>query len=210
LRALAFHRLDLPCQLMGTGMAFPWTCICGVDLASDHIVEDMKLGIELARAGTPPLFCPDARVTSTFPATQAAVITQRTRWEHGHLDMILREARKLFVQALARHDGDLMALAIDLCVPPLTLLMLLLVAVFAASALFLVIANAALPLALATVALIMSATAVLLAWSRYGRSVISFVDIARAPFYALWKVPLYLRFLGGKQQEWVRTRRDTD
>ncbi len=90
-RALGFHRLGLPCQLMGTGMAFPWAAISTAALASGHIVEDLKLGIDLARAGTPALFCPEARVTSYFPATAEGIAGQRTRWEHGHLGVILSD-----------------------------------------------------------------------------------------------------------------------
>jgi hypothetical protein len=41
----------------GTGMAFPWHVIAAAPLASGHLVEDLQLGVALALAGTPPLFC---------------------------------------------------------------------------------------------------------------------------------------------------------
>src|SRR5262249_52158688 len=66
-RPLGLSALGLPCQLMGTGMAFPWKLIHSVSLASDALVEDIKLGLELAQIGSPPLFCPFACVTSGFP-----------------------------------------------------------------------------------------------------------------------------------------------
>ena len=47
-RPLGFQRLRWPCQLMGTGMAFPWAMAVTMPLANANIVEDMKLGIELA------------------------------------------------------------------------------------------------------------------------------------------------------------------
>ncbi|MGB6488158.1 MAG: glycosyltransferase family 2 protein, partial [Steroidobacteraceae bacterium] len=78
-RPLGLHRLGLPCQLSGTGMAFPWTCIRGATLATGHIVEDLKLGLELAGAGHPALFCPEVCVTSYFPASEEGFRTQRTR-----------------------------------------------------------------------------------------------------------------------------------
>jgi len=40
-RPLGLLALGMPCQLMGTGMAFPWTCLRSVRLASGHIVEDL-------------------------------------------------------------------------------------------------------------------------------------------------------------------------
>lgn len=46
-RPRAWHRLGLPCQLMGTGMAFPWPMAVRMDLANGHLVEDMKLGVDL-------------------------------------------------------------------------------------------------------------------------------------------------------------------
>ena len=95
-RPLGFKALGLPCQLMGTGMAFLWQDIVKVNLASGHIVEDMKLGADLCRMNKAPLFLPEALVTSVFPPTAEATSTQRTRWEHGHLSMILTEAPSLF------------------------------------------------------------------------------------------------------------------
>lgn len=48
--------LGIPCLLNGTGMAFPWSVIRSVNLASGHIVEDMKLGLDLTIAGHKPIF----------------------------------------------------------------------------------------------------------------------------------------------------------
>lgn len=209
-RPLGYHRLGLPCQLMGSGMAFPWRCISRASLASGHVVEDLKLGIDLAHAGMPALFCPEARVASCFPSTGEGIYRQRTRWEHGHLGMILGDAPRLFVEAIAHHNMKLMALVIELCVPPLALLMLLVLTVFAGSAVFFAATGAALPLWLATAALVILGLSVLLAWARYGRQVISLGSLACAPIYALWKIPVYLRFLVKRQVEWVRSKRDGD
>lgn len=207
-RPLGYHRLGLPCQLMGTGMAFPWRFIRSAPLASAHMVEDMKLGIHAARAGTPPLFCPEALVTSRFPSGEDAIAHQRKRWEHGHLAVMLGEGPGLLAEAAARRNIALGAMALDLCVPPLALLALGCVAAFASSAALFALAGAALPLAVAAAALALFASAVLLAWHRFGREAISAGGLAAAPFYALWKLPIYLQFLVRRQGEWVRSRRD--
>jgi cellulose synthase/poly-beta-1,6-N-acetylglucosamine synthase-like glycosyltransferase len=207
-RVLGFHRLGLPCQLMGTGMAFPWTVIGSAALANGNIVEDLALGIDLARARTPPVFCPEARVTSYFPRTTTQIAVQRTRWEHGHLGMILGAAPRLFVEAVRRRDRNLLALAFDLSVPPLALLMLLVLSVFAASAVFALSSTLLLPLGISSLSLVMLVLAVLLAWTWYGRQVISFANLAFGPFYALSKLPLYMKFLVRRQEEWVRSTRD--
>lgn len=209
-RPLGFHRLGLPCQLDGTGMAFPWSQLSNAALASGHIVEDLKLGIDLARAGTPARFCPQALVTSVFPTTTEGVATQRTRWEHGHLGMILGEAPRLLLEAVRSFDGRLLALALDLCVPPLALLLMLVLAVSGCGALLLVATGLALPLWLAGTALVFLAVSILLAWAGFGQAVISLASLAYAPFYALWKIPVYLMFMVKRQGEWVRSRRGGD
>src|SRR5204862_3937180 len=50
-RPTSFLRLGLPCQLMGTGMAFPWSILGQAPLASGHLVEFFQLGIDLPMPG---------------------------------------------------------------------------------------------------------------------------------------------------------------
>jgi cellulose synthase/poly-beta-1,6-N-acetylglucosamine synthase-like glycosyltransferase len=209
-RPEALRRLGLPCQLMGTGMAFPWSCIMTASLATGHIVEDLKLGIDLARSGTPPLFCPEALVTSNFPTSVDGVQGQRTRWEHGHLSVILSETPRLFLNSLVPPNAGLMALALDLSVPPLALLTLLVAALWCASGLFYLLTHALFPLGLASLAGALLALSVLFSWARYGRHIISLGDLALAVIYPLLKIPLYVRFLWARQLDWVRSKRDGD
>lgn len=208
LRPLGYARLSLPCQLMGAGMAFPWAVLREAELASGHIVEDLKLGLELTRAGRAPLFCAEARVSSCFPASDEGVRSQRTRWEHGHLGMIVDAAPRLLAAAVRRRDAALLALVLDLCVPPLALLTLVLLAVLAVAGALAALGGGALALVLAAAACALLGGAVLLAWARCGRHVVSFGDLVRAPLYALAKIPLYLRFVCRRQVDWVRSRRD--
>lgn len=206
-RATGMHCLGLPCQLMGTGMAFPWRCIRNVDLATGDIVEDVRLGIALVRASMPPLFCPEARVTSFFPTSNEGFRSQRTRWEHGHLQIALR-APFLLLEAIAARNVALLGLALDLCVPPLALLVLLVATLWTLSAALYVVTRSALPLGITTVSVLLLALAVLLAWVRYGRQIVSLGELALAVVYAAWKIPLYARFLLARQLQWVRSKRD--
>jgi cellulose synthase/poly-beta-1,6-N-acetylglucosamine synthase-like glycosyltransferase len=210
IRPGGLHRLGLPCQLTGTGMAFPWVSLSAANLATGHIVEDLKLGIDLARAGTPPLFCPNALVSSDFPASVDGVRGQRMRWEHGHLSVVLSEAPRLFLESLTSLNTDLMALALDLSVPPLALLALQVAALWCVSAVFYLLAHTQFPLAITSLAGALIVLAVLLSWARYGRQIISFKGLAFAVIYALVKIPLYARFLVARQLEWVRSKRDGD
>ncbi|NYE62149.1 cellulose synthase/poly-beta-1,6-N-acetylglucosamine synthase-like glycosyltransferase [Duganella sp. 1224] len=208
-RPLGFLRLGLPCQLMGTGMAFPWALISAAPLANGHIVEDMKLGMDLARAGHAPQFCPEVCVTSSFPTSNSGTDSQRTRWEHGHLSMIGAVPR-LLLGAVGHADRGMLGLALDLCVPPLALLCLLMLAATALTLLFALLSGAVLPLALAALGLLLTGAAVLAAWWRHGRHLLRARDLATALLYMLRKIPLYLRFVINRQVEWVRSKRDTE
>jgi cellulose synthase/poly-beta-1,6-N-acetylglucosamine synthase-like glycosyltransferase len=191
-------------------MAFPWKCICDAQLATAHIVEDLKLGIDLTRSGYPPLFCPEALVTSVFPLSRGGVQEQRTRWEHGHLGVILSEAPRLFLHSLFHLDAASMGLAFDLSVPPLALLTLQVLLVWFASAAFYATTKLAAPLEITTVAGALLAIAVLFAWARFGRHIVGLHSLASAPVYALRKVPLYLKFVAARQVKWTRSSRGPD
>jgi len=209
-RPLGLHKLGFPCQLMGTGMAFPWSCIKSARLATEDIVEDLKLGIDLARAGTPPLFCPEAMVTSEFPSSREAIREQRMRWEHGHIGVILGEAPRLIWDAFRLKDLNLLAFALDLSVPPLALLTLVTCLVWSASAFFYVFSKAQFPLVIATSAVALLAASVLFSWTRYGRKIVSLGDLLVAVPYAIWKIPLYAKFIMARQKNWIRSKRGDD
>lgn len=208
MRPLGLARLGLPCQLMGTGMAFPWPVIRDTDLATGHIVEDMRLGIELAAERHPPLFCPDAVVRSEFPVSASGVSTQRQRWEYGHLQMIREAGLPLFWRALRKGNLGLAALAIDVCVPPLALLVLLATAILSVSAVATLLTGALLPLAFTAAVYAGLVFAVAVAWTRYGRDVLPLSSAVRILPYLGGKLLLYLRLARtGPNVRWIRTDR---
>ncbi|MES2888976.1 MAG: glycosyltransferase [Pseudomonadota bacterium] len=208
-RPLGFARLGLPCQLMGTGMAFPWALIRNAPLASGHIVEDMQLGLDLAAAGTPPMFWPAAGVNSRFPTQAESTTSQRTRWEHGHLSVIAAHAPRLLGQAVRRKQGVLLAMALDLCVPPLASLVLVLAAWCVLSGLLGAVTGLWAPALWAWGAFLALGSAVVLSWWGFARDIVSGAEFLSVPGYVLGKVPIYLRLLLKKGQvEWVRTERD--
>src|SRR5258705_5020497 len=102
-------------------MAFPWTVIRAIDLSSGMIVEDLKLGLDLAASGKAPIFCPSAIVTSTFSPSLKGAAAQRKRWEYGHLGLIITTAPRLLFVAVERRDLNLIVMVLDLIVPPLSL-----------------------------------------------------------------------------------------
>jgi cellulose synthase/poly-beta-1,6-N-acetylglucosamine synthase-like glycosyltransferase len=206
-RPAGWHRLGLPCQLMGTGMAFSWAMLKDAQLANASIVEDMKLGIDLAIAGTAPVFCERAVVTSRFPDSVAASGTQRTRWEHGHIEMILREGPPLLRAALARRDVRLLGLALDLAVPPLALLAGLLALDGLLSLAAWLLGGGAAAWGWAAALLSAFFCSILLAWAARGRDLVRLTELLAVPWYIVAKVPIYLRFIVRRQKDWIRTDR---
>ena len=208
-RPLGAAILHAPCQLMGTGMAFPWTVIRTARLASGHIVEDLQLGLDLAASGVPPVFLPSARVSSRFPLQSEGAVSQRTRWEHGHLSVIVSRAPRLLWQALRRGQGPLLAMVLDLCVPPLASLVLMLVIGCLLGGLVGIGLGLWLPAWMAGGAMAALAVSVVLSWRLFAKDVVATRELMSVPAYVFGKVPLYLRFLLKLTPlEWVKTPRD--
>jgi cellulose synthase/poly-beta-1,6-N-acetylglucosamine synthase-like glycosyltransferase len=209
-RPMGLGKLGLPCQLMGSGMAFQWSSISSMDLAHGHIVEDMKMGLDMARLGVPPIFCPEALVLSSFPIHEEGIRNQRTRWEHGHLGTMLSEAPRVFLQGLKEMNFSLMALALDLCVPPLALLLILVSVFWLVAIIFYAATGYRTPLLIMSCASVIFGLAVLTAWASHGRRIISFSSLLSASVYPLRKIPMYVQFVFSRQSEWVRSKRDKD
>ena len=208
-RPLGLLRLGLPCQLTGSGMAFPWAVIRSAPPMGAHLVEDMLMGIELARLGSPALFCPEAQIRSQLPQRDQAQQGQRRRWEHGHLATLLEHGPRLVMQGLRHGKLDLLALGLDLLVPPLTLFLLGLCAVVGLNALAsLGLGLGSGPLLLSLGAISAVGASVLLAWLIQGREFVPLRHALRVPGYVLWKLPLYIAFAARrKQASWEQTER---
>lgn len=206
-RPLGLVRLGLPCQLTGSGMAFPWDVIRKAPPGGSHLVEDMLMGIELARLGSPPLFCPEARIRSELPTREQAQAGQRRRWEHGHLATLIEHGPKLVLEGLRKADLSLLAMGLDLLVPPLTSLLLALsVAVGVNALLSLGLGTGPLYLSLGAVAAI--GASVIVAWITQGRELVPLRYALLVPGYVFWKLPLYVAFAARrKQATWEQTER---
>lgn len=207
-RPVGLEQLGLPCLLTGTGMAFPWGVLRGAKLASGNIVEDMQLAVDLSIAGHPASFCGEAKVMGILPQQERAARSQRTRWEHGHLKTALTQIPRLLKAAVQQKRLDLVAIAFDLSVPPLSLLVILWVGALAVALLtaFLGVSGY-LPVFLLLAEGLLIFTSILLAWAKFSRDVPIFTLLA-IPFYIFWKLPLYLAFIVNPQTKWVRTERD--
>ena len=210
-RPLGSHRLGGACHLTGTGMALPWGLISTAQLATGHITEDMKLGVDLAIGGHPAQFYLDAKVSSEFPEDSQVARLQKSRWEHGHLATQAEEFPRVVLAALRSGRPALYVLALDLLIPPLALYLMMvggaMIVAAAGSIVSTVFVPAAMILAVAIFAFIGS---VGLAWLRYGRDLLSMRELLTIPLYALWKIPVYIAYALGRPSSWVRTKRGSE
>jgi len=207
-RPLGLKNLNFPVQLMGTGMIFPWDLIRSAPLANGHLVEDLKLGLDLAAAGKAPYFYPLVRVTSEFPVTAKGTDSQRHRWVQGHIEIILQTVPRLLLQSIARRNFDLLALTLDCLIPPLSLLGLLIIAMLVATSIAAFFGLSAASLLITTIDLLLFAAAVLLAGARFGGEILlSRFSQSIGPLM-LRRIRLYGGMLLGRTvSQWVRTDR---
>jgi len=209
IRPRGLDRLGLPCLLTGTGMAFPWEVLRAAHLGTGNIVEDMKLGADLALAGYPPELCPEARLSGAAAPDRTAAIKQRTRWEHGHVQTLLTQAPRLVVAGLGRMRPGLVGLGLELGVPPLSLLVGIWAVLLVGCLLWWQLNDGSwAPFVTLVSAAVLTGGAVFLAWVKFGRRLLPLSTLVMAPVYIGWKLPIYAKMLVAREKTWVRTDRD--
>lgn len=207
-RLLGLNRLGWHCLLTGSGMAFPWELINQVSLAGSKTTDDMQLTVDLALAGSTPVFGENAFVVGRLMKDEAAA-SQRSRWEHGHLEMILVEVPRLLKAFVKTGNFAALGLALDIFIPPLSLLVMTWTAIMILTWTATIgLGMSYAPGILVSVAGIFLMAGILLAWLRFGRSDLPLKNLVAIPFYILGKIPIYLKFLVQPQSRWLKTERD--
>jgi len=208
LRPLGLKLLGLPTLLFGTGMAFPFALLRGRDLGNSRLAEDTALGLALAAAGYPPLFVSEARIHSYFPASDAGAGSQRHRWEKGHLDNIVDLVPDALFRAVRDRNLNLAALAIDMAVPPLSLLVLTTIVCGILGGIAFAFGASAATLAIPTSSALLLGFGTVLAWMAVGRDVISVRRLLLLPLHPIRKALFYQKIVSGKASStWIRTDR---
>ncbi|WP_395173535.1 glycosyltransferase family 2 protein [Roseibium alexandrii] len=210
-RLLGVFNLGGPSLLTGSGMAFPWDVLAKADLAHGHLVEDMKLGLDMALQGTPPIFCDEAIILSPLPQSVDGAATQRSRWVRGHLSL-MGVALSRLPKHLAQGKWSAAALAVSVLVPPLTILIIL-QGVAAVSSLILtaLLKLPFLPLGMAFGTMVVFLIATLVAWWGYGRDVIPARSLLGLVAHVLVRIAKYpAAVFRPKRTGWARTERDAD
>jgi cellulose synthase/poly-beta-1,6-N-acetylglucosamine synthase-like glycosyltransferase len=208
IRPLGLKLFGLPTQLLGTGMAFPLSLLFERDLGNSRLAEDCALGIALASAGYPPLFVSEARVHSHFPVSQAGSEQQRQRWEKGHLDNIVDLVPGALLKSLRDRNLGLATLAIDMAVPPLSLLVLVTALCEILGGIAIIVGASPNALAIPSLSTLLLVFGTVLAWTVVGRDVLPLRELFRLPLHAIQKLGFYHRITSGKAPSaWIRTDR---
>jgi 1,2-diacylglycerol 3-beta-glucosyltransferase len=212
--------------LKGNGMLFRAELLHQHEWTA-HRTEDIEFHMSLIAAGEQVLFAPDAVAWSEMPTTLVRSTTQNERWERGRVEMLRRYVPRLLrdaSRALGRGQWGRAYLnfdaAMELLIPPFTVLVGLSVLLSAAAILLF-----ALSFWLAPSALSWAAANILLAlFLVLGQTIYLGVGLhvagipkniykvlLHAPVFMLWKLVLYGRVLTGRQQKgWIRTARNEE
>ena len=208
-RARGMMRLGGGVNLLGTGMAFPWSVFSELPLATSDTVEDLNLGVYLAKRGIRVALVEGALITSSAAAT-SDTLAQRSRWEHGFLATAWKSAVPLIFSGLIKRSRHRITLGAHLLVPPIALLISILLMAMGLLAYLVVQGAYVWPLFLLSSCFATVLGLIGVAWWRHARNTITLNQLLGAPFYLVWKLPIYVSFLFHRQSEWNRTRRKNE
>jgi GT2 family glycosyltransferase len=211
LRSLARERLGVSCGLRGNGMCFTREVLAQVPHEAFSIVEDLEYGIRLGEAGHRVHYAAEAHVYGEMVTGEKASRSQRQRWEGGRLLIARTYGPGLLRRAVARRDLLLLDLAMDVLVPPLSILAGAVGAGLLASlalALHRGSTGFAVPLWVACAAAL--AGYVLRGWQLSGTGVRGLLDLLCAPAYMAWKLTLLVRPQARRKEDWIRTTRERE
>jgi cellulose synthase/poly-beta-1,6-N-acetylglucosamine synthase-like glycosyltransferase len=208
-RPLGMSKLGLACLITGSGSAFPWEALQVRSFSGGNIVEDMQIAVDLALAGFAPRYCDEAVVLAALPDRHSAFLSQRRRWEHGHLQTLFSQAPRLLARFLRTGRVELVTMTADLWVPPLSLLTAMDVLTILATLGWAVVQGNVWPLAIVSCATLLLSISAGAAWWGFARDHVPFRMLLRIPGYVFAKLPLYATFLYRRERAWVRTTRTT-
>ncbi|NTW52117.1 MAG: glycosyltransferase family 2 protein [Chlorobiaceae bacterium] len=205
LRMAGSCRLSGTCVLKGNGMAFSTSLLERTGWPCHSIVEDMEFSLRLLQEDISVHYNPDAVIRSEMVTTGKNASSQRSRWEGGRFSLVRNMAGPLLkLFAKTGRIRYLVALA-ELATPPLSMLVMLFVLGTAASILLLkgpwllTVISWWIILVLYVISGQIQRKAPLSTW----------MVLAAAPLYILWKIPLYAAMLIRKKSTaWVRTTRE--
>jgi hypothetical protein len=165
------------------------------------------LGIALASAGYPPIFVSEAKVYSYFPTSQAGSEQQRHRLEKGHIDNIVDLVPGALAKSLRDGNPSLATLAIDMAIPPLSLLVLIAGLCQILGGIAFVLGAPLAVLAIPSLSTLLLVLGTALVWTAVGFDVLPLRELVHLPLHVIKKLRFYHKISSGKSV-WIRTDRN--
>lgn len=203
-RPLGKARFGGSAGLKGSGMCFSRQALAQVDWQSFGLAEDVEQHTRIVRAGLRVGFAPDALVLGEAPSALNAASGQHRRWEAGRLSAARTDGLALLAEGLRSRSLVRIDAAIELLIPPISVL----------SAGLPLLGVAGYALGAETVAVgALAGVGMLALYVAAGVAVsgLSVREVARAfsamPKYIIWKLWLYAQAVVSKPDRWERTTR---
>ena len=192
--------------LKGNGMAFQTSVLKLYGWPAHSVVEDLEFGAQMLLDGICVQYNPDAVVLAEMAVTRKQAETQRRRWEGGRYEIFGKYAPALLRKCLSQRRFCYFDGFMDLLIPPLSALVLALALLLIAS--LWLCPFMSLPLGFALTGLVFYVVSGLVLRKT---PLAVWLYLIAAPFFILWKIPLYLKILkGGADNEWIRTKRKAE
>lgn len=206
LRMAGAAHLSGSAVLKGLGMGFSTPVLIRYGWPAHSVVEDQEFTLTLLDDGIRVHYNPDAVIRSEMVTRGDRAAAQRSRWEGGRLALAVKTAPVLFRRWATGHDPRLFFALCELTLPPLSL-------VVAATGTATVMAALWLPgwMWLAGVHWAVLAGYVVSGQIQRRATLSTWLYLAAAPLFVVWKLILYAKMASGHQKvRWTRTVRETE
>lgn len=198
--------------LRGNGMCFSADVLKEIPWQAWSLTEDLEYGLILLLNGVKIDFAPEAEVFAQMPIEPSNAETQRSRWELGRFQIIRTYTPKFLYKAIGKRSLAYFDVFVDLITPPFVNMMFLVLSIFVAGGILWVFK--------------LLPTVHLLLWGLLfitglfylfiglyvgGADKSLYSSLLGLPRYIFWKLKVYVKaLLHGKDNDWIRTTRDSD
>ena len=206
LRMAGSVRLAGTAVLKGNGMAFKTELLKKYGWPCHSVVEDMEFTLHLLVDGITVSYNPDAVIRSEMVTSGKNATSQRSRWEGGRFMLVRKMTLPLLKLFAATGQPRYLYALAELATPPLSLLVMLF-SLATAGALMLLDGAW---LMLASSFWLILVFYVISGQIQRGAPLSTWLYLAAAPLYILWKIPIYVgMILKKKSSTWIRTERES-
>ncbi|MDE3270650.1 glycosyltransferase family 2 protein [Pseudoalteromonas sp. G4] len=201
-RSIGMDRLFGACHIQGSGFFIDSSLSEEINFASGSIVEDLELGLNLAEQNIFCKYIPNVTLISEMPSNIEVLKTQKSRWEVGHLNVVLSETFPRMYRAIKNINLRYFLLVCDLSIPPL-ITYLLCVALFGLVNLFFGYKNSLIILAyLSSISFI-----IYLHWRRFSKLQNIYVKFSAIYNFVEIKFRVIASYCDKKAKKWNKTKR---